>query len=73
MGGGVVWSSEDAHKPQHRLQAASRVIQYVKGAPDSSNDHRLPSTARFRKGRGEASVKCSEPREPQSPTKSEEL
>eukprot|EP00976_Prorocentrum_cordatum_P061768 1176438-Prorocentrum_minimum.AAC.3 len=28
---GVVWSSEDAHGPQHRLQTTNQVVQYVKG------------------------------------------
>eukprot|EP00976_Prorocentrum_cordatum_P002255 44158-Prorocentrum_minimum.AAC.1 len=28
---GVVWSSEDAQGPQHRLQTAHRGVQYVKG------------------------------------------
>eukprot|EP00976_Prorocentrum_cordatum_P068180 1179029-Prorocentrum_minimum.AAC.5 len=29
--GGVVWSSEDAQAPQHRLQTANHGVQYVKG------------------------------------------
>eukprot|EP00959_Pyramimonas_sp_CCMP1952_P289019 6044571-Pyramimonas_sp.AAC.1 len=34
--------------PRHRLQAASRGVQYVKGVHGLPNDHQLPTTAIFK-------------------------
>eukprot|EP00976_Prorocentrum_cordatum_P024853 505717-Prorocentrum_minimum.AAC.3 len=48
-GQGVVWSSEDARGPQHRLQTTNQRVQYVKGVHSLPHDHRLPATVMFRK------------------------
>eukprot|EP00959_Pyramimonas_sp_CCMP1952_P384433 8056981-Pyramimonas_sp.AAC.1 len=50
MGRGVVWSSEDAHRPQHRQQTANQAAQCVEGVQDSSHGAGIPG-ARLRASR----------------------
>eukprot|EP00959_Pyramimonas_sp_CCMP1952_P259962 5435085-Pyramimonas_sp.AAC.2 len=59
----VVWSSEDAQGPQHRLQtAANQGVQYTQGGNMISRiGVRILEQADFLGPRGDLAVKCGRP------------